>query len=136
MAAFQFVSRTRFPSKYHLQEKTEMPIILGGNEAAHKNYPMTEDGYEKLADVLLRAYHQAARGKGKDRHAYENEPFDQQMMQDMAKRFGTGALLAQAFKKSEESQRLPVERGVNELLGAIVYLAGAVIAREKQGGVA
>ena len=90
---------------------------------------MQEPGYELLAYVLERAYNQAALGKGKERHA-NGEPFDEQVMQDGARRFGVGALLFQAFKKSEESQRLPLDRGVNELLGAIVYLAGAVIRRE------
>lgn len=86
-------------------------------------------GYECLADVLQRAYSQAAVGKGAERHA-QGEPFDKQVMQDMARRFGVGALLGQAFKKSEESQRLPHDRAVAELLGAINYLAGAVIAME------
>lgn len=90
---------------------------------------MTEPGYEKLADVLERAYAQAACGKGKDRHA-AGEPFHEQVMQIGARKFGTGALLFQAFKKSEESQRLPHDRAVAELLGAINYLAGAVIALE------
>lgn len=90
-----------------------------------------EPGYERLADVLHRAYQQAAVGKGKERHA-QGEPFHEQVMQTGAQRFGVGALLFQAFKKSEESQRLPVDRGVAELLGAINYLAGAVIAREAQ----
>lgn len=92
---------------------------------------MDEPGYEKLAAVLMRAYNQAARGKGKERHSH-GEPFDQQVIQDMANRFGVGALLGQAFKKSEESQRLPHDRAVAELLGAIVYLAAAVIAMEKR----
>lgn len=88
------------------------------------------EGYEILADVLDRAYAQAATGKGKERHAQAGEPFDEQVMQDGARRFGVGALLFQAFKKSEESQRLPLEQGIRELLGAINYLAGAVIRRE------
>ena len=91
---------------------------------------MNEPGYEKLSDVLSRAYDQAAIGKGKDRHA-NGEPFHEQVMQTGAQRFGTGALLFQAFKKSEESQRLPHDRAIAELLGAIVYLAGAVIALER-----
>ena len=86
-------------------------------------------GYEPLADVLHRAFNQAAHGKGKERHA-NGEPFSRQVIQDMAHRFGVGALLGQAFKKSEESQRLPTDRAVNELLGSIVYLAAAVIALE------
>jgi hypothetical protein len=52
-------------------------------------------------------------------------------MQDMARRFGVGSLLGQAFKKSEESQRLPQGAAIRELLGAINYLAGAVIAMER-----
>ena len=93
---------------------------------------MQAKGYEKLANVLTRAFDQAAHGKGKERHAKPAEPFDRQVMQEGAKRFGVGALLFQAFKKSEESQRLPTERAVAELLGAINYLAGAVIAIESE----
>jgi hypothetical protein len=92
---------------------------------------MDVPGYEKLAVVLQKAYNQAAVGKGKERHAQDNEPFHDQVMADGAKRFGVGALLFQAYKKSEESQRLNTERGINELLGAIVYLAGAVIERQR-----
>jgi hypothetical protein len=92
-----------------------------------------EPGYEKLAAVLQRAYDQAAKGKGKERHA-AGEPFHEQVMQIIgARKFGVGSLLCQAFKKSDETQSLPLDRGVNELLGAIVYLAGAVIAREAEG---
>lgn len=94
--------------------------------------PMTVSGYETLANVLHRAYDQAAVGKGVQRHAAAGEPFHKQVMQIGAAKFGVGALLFQAFKKSEESQRLDHERGVAELLGAICYLAGAVIAMETE----
>lgn len=96
-----------------------------------KPIDMSAPGYESLANVLQMAYNQAAVGKGVERHAAVGEPFDRQVMQIGAAKFGAGALLFQAFKKSEESQRLPHDRAVNELLGAIVYLAGAVIALEK-----
>lgn len=86
-------------------------------------------GYERLADVLRRAYDQASRGKGAERHS-RGEPFHNQVIIEGARRFGTGALLFQAFKKSEESQRLPKDRAVAELLGAINYLAAAVITLE------
>lgn len=92
---------------------------------------MNAQGYEPLADVLIRAFEQAAFGKGKERHA-QGEPFVDQVMQQGADRFGVGALLFQAFKKSEESQRLPHDRAVAELLGSIVYLAGAVVALERK----
>ncbi|SAL03057.1 hypothetical protein AWB77_06695 [Caballeronia fortuita] len=88
-------------------------------------------GYQSLARVLARAFAQAAHGKGKERHAQDGEPFDSQVMQEGAKRFGVGALLFQAFKKSEESQRLQHDAAIRELLGSIVYLAGAVIAMER-----
>ena len=93
-------------------------------------YVMQSHGYTELAYVLHRAFNQAAHGKGSARHQVNGEPFTEQVMQDMARRFGVGALLGQAFKKSEESQRLPHDRAVAELLGAINYLAGAVIALE------
>lgn len=91
-------------------------------------------GYERLAGVYGRAFQQAAHGKGHERHA-NGEPFHEQVMQTGAQRFGTGSLLFQAFKKSEESQRLPHERAVAELLGAMNYLAGAVIDLERRNGV-
>lgn len=101
---------------------------------------MNAPGYEDLAAVLQRAYAQAANGKGKERHARHsharhNEPFSDQVMLEGARRFGTGALLYQAYKKADESQRLPTDRAVAELLGAIVYLAGAVIVIEEQAEV-
>lgn len=86
-------------------------------------------GYEKLAAVLRRAYLQAAVGKGSERHS-RGEPFHEQVIIEGARRFGTGALLFQAYKKSEESQRLTRDRAVAEILGAINYLAAAVIALE------
>lgn len=88
------------------------------------------EGYGALAKVLERAFDQSARGKGKERHS-RGEEFTQQVIIEGARRFGTGAMLFQAFKKSEESQRLPKEMAVKELLGAIVYLAAAVIVLEE-----
>lgn len=84
-------------------------------------------GYERLAGVLSLAFHQAAFGKGNQRHAAPGERFEDQVILQGAERFGTGALLFQAFKKSEESQRLEPGPAINELLGAIIYLAAAVI---------
>lgn len=100
------------------------------NEPALTVNDMHITGYETLADVLQRAYNQAAVGKGVERHSADGEPFHEQVMQIGAAKFGVGSLLFQAFKKSEESQRLPHDRAINELLGAINYLAGAVIALE------
>lgn len=95
---------------------------------------MNEPGYEKLADVLCRAYDQAAHGKGRDRHA-NNRTFHEQPMQDLIRLHGVGFATGQASKKAGEALGLPtLERQVAELLGAIVYLSGAVIALESAAG--
>lgn len=86
----------------------------------------TEPGYESLAGVLQRALDQAQKGKGAERHA-NSLPFDKQPMQTIAAAHGVGFLTGQASKKAEESHGLPAGRDVAELLGAINYLAGAVI---------
>lgn len=96
---------------------------------------LQEDGYDDLAAVLAAAFYQAARGKGKERHA-NALPFNQQPMQQIARRRGIGFILGQADKKSEEAQGM-LERGSvaafeHEILGAIVYLAGAVIFARQQ----
>ncbi len=95
--------------------------------------PFNVDGYESLADVLERAYGQASAGKGAERHG-QGLSFDEQPMQQLIRLYGIGFALGQAAKKAQEAQRLPtVERQVAELLGAINYLAGAVIALERGG---
>lgn len=91
----------------------------------------TVKGYERLDDVLARAYQQASAGKGKERHAVD-APFHEQPMQKLCELYGVGFALGQAAKKAQESMRLPHERAVAELLGAINYLAGAVICLERQ----
>lgn len=87
-------------------------------------------GYESLAGVLQRALDQAQTGKGAERHA-QSAPFDQQPMQKLCELYGVGFATGQAAKKAQESARLPAGRDVAELLGAIVYLAGAVIYLER-----
>lgn len=88
-------------------------------------------GYESLAGVLQRALDQAQAGKGAERHA-NSLPFEQQPMQTIAGQVGVGFLTGQAIKKTQEGQTLPAGRDVAELLGAINYLAGAVIFLEAQ----
>ncbi|WP_288081574.1 hypothetical protein [Pseudomonas sp.] len=91
---------------------------------------MDVPGYERLAAVLQAAYDQAAKGKGAERHA-NDLPFHEQPMQQIARRRGLGFILGQADKKSEEAQGM-LERGQREawrreILGAIVYLSGALV---------
>ena len=94
--------------------------------------PGPQPGYESLAAVLQRALDQAQCGKGAERHA-TGVPFDQQPMQSISKLVGSAdGLIYQAIKKAQESQRLPEGRDIAELLGAINYLAGAIIYKEAQ----
>lgn len=96
---------------------------------------MTMDvpGYESLQSVLQRAYDQAARTKGAERHA-NNLPFHEQPMQTVAAAHGVGFLLGQVSKKIQEAQgmlgRGETAKAVHELLGAINYTAGAVVFAE------
>jgi len=83
--------------------------------------------YASLEQVLNRAYAQAALGKGKERHACDR-PFEEQPMQTISQLLGSHTgLLYQAMKKIQESQRMDKDAAVRELLGAINYIAGAVI---------
>lgn len=85
-------------------------------------------GYESLAAVLDHALAQAQAGKGLERHAVAGERFeDQQIVQLGEWMQSTAFAVGQACKKSIESTRLPPDRAVAELLGAINYLAAAVI---------
>lgn len=94
----------------------------------HRRVP---EGYAELADILDRALHQAAGGKGKERHA-NGRPFTQQPMQQISDMLGSSdGLRYQAMKKVQESTRLPHDRAVAELLGAIVYTAGAILNMER-----
>lgn len=91
----------------------------------------TPAGYESLRSILNRAFDQAAFGKGAERHA-DQKPFDEQPMQRLCDAYGVGFALGQAGKKAEESQRLAHDAAVRELLGAIVYLAGAILHLERR----
>lgn len=94
--------------------------------------PKVLPGYESLAAVLQRALDQAQAGKGAERHAC-GAPFDRQPMQTISQLVGSAdGLIYQAIKKAQESQRLPEGRDIAELLGAINYLAGAIIYKEAQ----
>jgi hypothetical protein len=84
-------------------------------------------GYESLATVYDSAIEQASEGKGRERHANEGEAYENQIICEVARRVGLGYPLGQAVKKIYESQRIGGERGVAELLGALNYVAAAVI---------
>lgn len=88
-------------------------------------------GYEKLDDVLSRAFQQASEGKGKERHA-NDLPFHEQPMQQVNRMVGVGFSHGQAIKKIVESQNMEPEKAVHELLGAICYIAGGIITIESR----
>lgn len=87
-------------------------------------------GYERLAAVLEAAHEQAAAGKGRQRHA-SGQPFDKQPILEIGRMVGMGYQTGQAMKKAQEATRMAArgqsEYAVKELLGAINYLAAAVI---------
>lgn len=88
-------------------------------------------GYEDLAEVLTAALMQAANGKGSQRHG-NGRAFADQPMAEITRAHGLGFPLGQSEKKGREAAGM-VARGEfdaarRELLGAINYLAGAVLA--------
>lgn len=105
----------------------------------------TVDGYSDLAEILALAYHQAAVGKGAERHA-NNLPFKDQPMQTTTKLVGLGFPSGQVIKKISEAKELfTTSRGKDkatrvsalnaarrDLYGSIVYAAGLVIAMEQE----
>lgn len=89
--------------------------------------------YASLRSVLDRAYRHAAAGKGKERHA-SGEAFEDQPIVRLGE-FMRGSIafnVGQAAKKAMEAERLTKERAIDELIGAINYLAGAVIILERK----
>lgn len=85
-------------------------------------------GYERLHDVYQDAHHQAAYGKGNERHA-NDLPFHEQRMQTISQGLNSPDGMAyQVIKKLQEGLQMedPGARR-RELLGALNYLAGIVI---------
>ena len=101
---------------------------------------MQDNRYKALQDVLDLALEQAASGKGAERHA-SGEAFEKQKICQGAREFGVAGPLFQAWKKIQEAHRMAISfedgrnRAVRELLGAINYVAAAVIVlREGDSG--
>ena len=105
----------------------EVPLALGGALVSRH----VVDGYHGLFDVLVDVLDQAQLGKGAERHG-QDKAFEEQPMQKLIELHGRGFAYGQAGKKAQESERLAYEAARRELLGAIVYLAGAVINLDKE----
>lgn len=89
--------------------------------------------YQPLWEVLNKALNQAQSGKGKVRHAPNNEEFLNQNICEINRRLGSAdGCLFQAVKKIYESKILSAEAAINELLGAIVYISAAVILTQER----
>ena len=104
-----------------------------GVSLSFKEAEKRANNYASLSNVLRRAYDQASSGKGQERHG-QDLPFAKQPMQLIQDLCGEGFALGQAMKKMQESQRLPHDAAIRELLGAINYIAGAIIHKEKLQG--
>ena len=111
-----------------LDDRQRLECLLSDNANAVE----LNTKYDSLYKVLLSAYNQASNGKGKERHA-NDEDFKEQKIVTLNKQIGSnhGAIF-QACKKAQESARLPHDRAIAELLGAINYLAAAVIILQEE----
>lgn len=90
-------------------------------------------GYSELWRVLTLAAQQAAVGKGQERHARAGVPFEKQDIVTIGEALGSNHFeLGQALKKTRESARLAPTAAIRELLGAINYLAAAVLLLERE----
>lgn len=86
--------------------------------------------YSSLYGVLLEALQQASSGKGYKRHSEPNEAFENQVICEITQRLRKSSLgypLGQAVKKIYETVNITNEEAINELLGAINYIAAAII---------
>jgi len=86
--------------------------------------------YARLRAVLDAAFKQAAEGKGEERHG-DSEPFERQLSCRINRR-RHGFALGQAEKKIDESDRLPTDARIRELLGAINFIAIEIITLEDE----
>lgn len=90
------------------------------------------DRYLALRKVFLDAVQQASGGKGSERHDPNAEPYEDQQIVQLSEWMGSNHFdIGQACKKAIESCGLPYERARAELLGAINYLAAAVIVLDR-----
>lgn len=112
----------------------QVQLSPSGNGAQKMNRREVLPGYETLASVMDDAIAQAQTGKGKERHAGYGEAFEDQQIVQLGEWMGESTVFAigQACKKALESTRLDDESARRELLGAINYLAAAVIVIDRR----
>lgn len=95
----------------------------------------TTEIFKTYLEAANGAFQQLSAGKGKERHAEVDELFENQIICDVNRRLGgdveNGALF-QAVKKIYESKRLPTERAIHELEGAVNYVLAAIVLKKEQ----
>ena len=92
---------------------------------------MIDPNYQSLDNILHDAFNQASFGKGKERHAPEDTPFEEQLI-CLIERYGLSFCEGQAVKKIFEASQMGPERGEPDKLGAINYIAASILVdREK-----
>lgn len=97
---------------------------LGGNAA---------NPYQSLVLVLGDAIKQASQGKGTERHNPNGERFEDQQIVQLCEWMGSNHFdIGQACKKAIESTGMETAAARRELLGAINYLAAAVIVLDRK----
>jgi len=116
------------------REITDLEEMMEETTAESMMGTHVETRYLPLATVLRDALEQAQSGKGKERHARGDTPFVRQPILEIGRMVGLGFQTGQAVKKAQEAigmaaRETPEGRAaaVRELLGAINYLAAAVI---------
>lgn len=115
------------------QVRTET-ITMADPDSEWRKNPRLRAGYGPLADVLDKALNQAQFGKGNDRHNQNEERFEDQQIVQLGEWMGRSTVfgIGQACKKAIESTHLSDEKAIEELLGAINYLAAAVIVIQRR----
>lgn len=123
---------TRGPGDYHCPVCATDFVVVDTRLESLLGAGVFPDPYAKLREVLERAFIQASGGKGKERHAEDGEAFEDQVICEVRRRVGHGYTRGQAVKKIYEAGRLPKDRAVAELLGAINYIAADIIVLEEE----
>ena len=128
--------------EFQLKESQELAQLLNVRLQGLPEGFIPQEGFESLFSILKEAHDQAAFGKGQERHG-QGLPYGAQPMQTISFIMrGSQGILWQAIKKIQEANgklddarlngdpemiKLAKRFARRELLGAINYVAGALI---------
>lgn len=108
-----------------MSRRVRIGNILWQKCGGRKSYSMNK-AYDSLRLILEQAEDQAEIGKGHERHEIGNKPFEEQISCWIQKE-GFDYARGQCVKKLHESLRLPPDRAIHEILGAINFCAIAIL---------